>query len=338
MLWSHSPLVSVVTHVYNGAKHPSECIESVMAQTYKNWEYVVVNNCSTDSTAEIAENYRSKDNRIRASNNKEYLDIIPNWNHALRQISPECKYCKALHADDLLFPECIERMVELAEANPSVGIVASYRINGPRGVNEGGIPYPCSLISGREVCRNTLRRKYYIFGSPSTRLIRADLIIERKAYYNESYYHAGPAECFEYLQKCDFGFVHQVLSYTRRDTDAQTATFCKRYLTEGPERLSWLKEYGPAYFDRDELKVECRNEEPKYYRLLAEQILRRRGKDFFDYHKKRLKQYGFHLSRKRLTYSLIREIIARLFDTKFLFQRNECVSLSALKVGPHRSN
>lgn len=314
------PLVSVVTPVYNGEKHLSECIESILAQTYKNWEYVVVNNCSTDSTAEIAENYRSKDNRIRVSNNKEHLDIIPNWNHALRQISPKCKYCKVLHADDLLFPECIERMVELAEANPSVGIVASYRIDGPRGVIRGGILYPCSLFSGREVCRNTLRRKYYIFGSPSTRLIRADLIRESKAYYNESYYHAGPAECFEYLQKCDFGFVHQVLSYSRRDTDAQTATFSERYSTEAPERLSWLKEYGPAYFDRDELKVEFRNEEQRYYRLMARQILMGRGKDFFEYQKKRLKQSGFHLSRKKLLCSLIREIIALLFDTKFLFQ------------------
>jgi len=312
------PLVSVVTPVYNGEKHLSECIESVLAQTYRNWEYVVVNNCSTDSTAEIAENYSSKDKRIRISNNKEHLNIIPNWNHALRQISPECKYCKVVHADDLLFPECIERMVQLAEANPSVGIVASYRINGSGGFIEVGIPYPRYLISGREVCRNTLRRKYYVFGSPSTRLIRADLIRGSKNYYNESYYHAGPAECFEYLQKWDFGFVHQVLSYSRRDTDAQTATFSERYATEAPERLSWLKEYGPAYFDRDELKVEFKNEERRYYRLLAKRILRRSNRDFFEYQKKRLKQGGFHLSQRRLLCSLISVLFVHLFNPRWL--------------------
>ena len=277
---NQQPFVSVVTPVYNGEKHLSECIESVIAQTYKNWEYVIVNNCSTDATADIAKKYALKDSRIRVSNNKEFLDIIPNWNHALRQISPESKYCKVLHADDLLFPECIEKMVELAEANPSVGIVASYRVDGPKGVREGGLPYPYSVISGREVCRNTLRRKYFIFGSASTRLIRADLIRNRKAYYNESYYHADSAECFEQLQNCDFGFVHQVLSYTRRHPDTQTVTFAHRYGTNNIERLLWVKEYGPVFFDKNELKELFTKEERGYYYFLVQQILTRRGKEF----------------------------------------------------------
>jgi hypothetical protein len=198
-------------------------------------------------------------------------------------------------------------------------------VDGQKGVHEGGPPYPCSVVSGREVCRNTLGRKHYIFGSPSTRLIRADLVRKHEAYYNESYYHAGPAECFEQLQNCDFGFVHQVLSYTRRDIDAQTATFRQRYATERPERLAWLKEYGPAYFDRDELGKLFRNEEQQYYRFLAQQVLSRRGKDFFDYHEKRLEQHGFHLSRKRLAHSLIRELtglIAHPHSIKLLIKRS----------------
>jgi len=314
------PFVSVVTPVYNGAKHLSECIESVIAQSYKNWEYVIVNNCSTDATARIAENYASTDSRIRVINNKEYLDMVPNWNHALRQISLESKYCKVLHADDFLFPECIEKMVELAEANPNVGIVSAYRVNGPKGVHEGGLPYPCSVVSGREVCRNTMRRKYFIFGSPTTRLIRADLIRKRHNYYNESYYHADTAECFEQLQNCDFGFVHQLLTYTRRHSDTQTSTMVQRYRTGFPERLSWLKEYGPAYFDRDELEELFRKEERGYYYFLTQQILRRRGKDFFDYHRKRLNQYGFHLSQKKLIYFLTRRLISHPADIKLFFR------------------
>ena len=315
------PFVSVVTPVYNGEKHLSECIESVMAQTYNNWEYVIVNNRSTDATANIAENYALKDNRIRVSNNKEFLDIIPNWNHALQQISPESKYCKVVHADDLLFPDCIEKMVKLAEAHPSVGLVASYRVDGSKGVREGGLPYPCSVTSGKEVCRNTLRREYFIFGSASTRLIRADLIRNCKAYYNETFYHADTAECFERLQNCDFGFVHQVLSYTRRHPDTQTVTFSQRYATGRLERFVMLLEFGPFYFNKNEFREEFRKERSRYYRFMAQQVLERREQDFFDFHRKRLKHFGIHLSRRKLLSMLIRRIIAHPTDIRLLFKR-----------------
>ena len=68
------PLVSVVTPVYNGAAFVSECIESVLAQTYENWEYVIVDNCSTDGTAEIAAGYASSDPRIRLVANDRFLE------------------------------------------------------------------------------------------------------------------------------------------------------------------------------------------------------------------------------------------------------------------------
>src|SRR4030067_1311700 len=114
---THDPLVSVVTPVYNGEKYLAECIESVSAQTYKNWEYARVNNCSTDRTREIAERYASMDNRINVYTYEEFVDVIQSHNRALRLISPHSKYCKVVEADDWLFPECVERMVELAELN-----------------------------------------------------------------------------------------------------------------------------------------------------------------------------------------------------------------------------
>lgn len=106
---SAHPFVSVVTPVYNGGKYISECIESVIDQTYTNWEYVILNNCSTDNTLEIAKKYARDDERIRIYNNDEFLKQIPNWNAALQKISGNSKYCKEVHADDWLVPECLEK-------------------------------------------------------------------------------------------------------------------------------------------------------------------------------------------------------------------------------------
>ncbi|MCB0227477.1 MAG: glycosyltransferase, partial [Anaerolineae bacterium] len=54
---ARQPLVSVVTPVYNTDKYLADCIESVLAQSYDNWEYVIINNCSTDRSLEIAQRY-----------------------------------------------------------------------------------------------------------------------------------------------------------------------------------------------------------------------------------------------------------------------------------------
>src|SRR5262249_46303995 len=97
------PMVSIVTPVYNGASYLAECIESVLAQTYQNWDYTIVNNCSTDRSMEIARHYAALDDRIRVCENDQFLDVIANHNAALRKISPQSKYCKLIFADDWIF-------------------------------------------------------------------------------------------------------------------------------------------------------------------------------------------------------------------------------------------
>src|SRR4029077_4579099 len=144
---TYLPLVSVVTPMYNEARHVAECIESVVAQTYQNWEYIVVDNCSTDASADIVRAYAEKDRRIRLVKSNQFLDAIPNHNFALGQISPESKYCKIVFADDWIFPHCLEKMATLAEAHPSVGLVGAYGLEGTQ-VVWTGLPYPSTVIPG----------------------------------------------------------------------------------------------------------------------------------------------------------------------------------------------
>lgn len=165
-----SPLVSIVTPVYNGERYLEECVESVLRQTYTQWEYLIVNNCSVDSTHDIAERYAKRDGRVRVYHCKQFVGVIESHNRAFRLISPNSKYCKVVSADDWLFPDCVARMVNLAEANPSVGIVGSYTLSGGGAlwrVKFDGLPYERTVVSGREACRWHLLGGHYFLGMPS---------------------------------------------------------------------------------------------------------------------------------------------------------------------------
>ena len=308
------PFVSVVTPVYNAEKYLGECIESVLGQTFQNWEYVIVNNCSTDRSLEIIEHCARKDNRIRVHNNDTFLNQIQNWNNSMLQISPESKYCKVIHADDWLFPECLEQMVEVAEANPTVGIVGSYRLD-EMWVKCDGLHYPSTVVSGKKICRSTLRREIFVFGSPTSLLIRSDIVRQRKPFYNGLFLHADTEACYDILQNCDFGFVHQVLSYTRRHNESQT-TFAKKNLTNLLEYQAMLKKYGPLLFNSREYRKILKLETKMYYIILARNILKLRDMALWNFHMNGLRKLGHKLSIPRLLTAVVLVAIDKILNPK----------------------
>jgi len=111
---SEKPFVSVVTPFYNTAGYLRECIESVLSQTYTNFEYLLVDNQSTDGSASIAAEYAAKDERVRVIRNPKFVGQVPNYNGALRHVDSTARYVKVVQADDCIFPECLERMIAVA--------------------------------------------------------------------------------------------------------------------------------------------------------------------------------------------------------------------------------
>ena len=301
------PFISVVTPVYNGEKYLADCIESVLAQTYQAWEYIIVNNCSSDNTLEIVQNYARQDPRIRVHNNLKFFSAVQNHNIGFGLISPRSKYCKVLHADDWLFPDCLAQMVAVAEENPSVGIVGAYRIDGAK-VTLDGLPYPSTVVPGGHICRLTLLDQIYVFGSPTSLLIRADLIRARKEFFDESNFgiHVDTAACYEALQDTDFGFVHQVLTYTRWHNQTET-TWCLDLNTYLPGQLACLRKYGPIYLDPEEYKQCLEKLHSRYDRFLIDSLSQKRDERFWDYHKKALEAVGRPLSRSRLLKTVLSE-------------------------------
>ena len=90
------PLVSVDTPFYNPAPYLAQCIESVLAQSYPLFEYILVDNCSTDGSGEIAEGYARRDHRIRVVRCVDFVKQIPNYNRALSESLPRANIAKSL--------------------------------------------------------------------------------------------------------------------------------------------------------------------------------------------------------------------------------------------------
>jgi glycosyltransferase involved in cell wall biosynthesis len=308
------PLVSVVMPVYNGEKYLAECMESVVSQTYSNWEYLVVNNCSTDRTLDIATDFAKRDSRIRIHTNAQFVGIYTNHNLAVRLISPESKYCKMLSADDWLFPDCVTQMVELAEANPTVGIISAYTISGEK-IGNVGLSYPSTVVTGKDICRASLLNGPYVFGAPTSLLYRSDLVRSVEAFYPNLSPHADTAACYEYLQRCDFGFVHQVLAYERIHT-GQTSERSRQINYYIAEHLRYLVEYGPKYLNKAELENQIAEHMAVYYRFLGRNVFRGKNEEFWEYHKNQLKERGYPLNRLALAKAMFFQMLDTLLNPK----------------------
>lgn len=118
---STSPKVTVVTITYNSSKYVRQAIESVLAQSFTDFEYLISDDCSTDDTWEIIQEY--KDPRIRAWRNEHNLGEYPNRNKTLHEARGE--YIIWIDGDDILYPHGLEFMVRMLDVFPNSAMLSS---------------------------------------------------------------------------------------------------------------------------------------------------------------------------------------------------------------------
>ena len=301
------PLVSVVTPFHNTAAYLAECIESVLAQTYSNFEYILVDNCSTDGSTAIAEGYAVRDPRIRLIRRSTLLSQVQNYNGALTELSGASKYCKIVQADDFIFPECLRLMVQAFEQSETIGLVSAYDLKA--GVVRGsGIPYRTTFFPGRDIAKLNLREGVFPFGSPTTVMYRSSLIREQQPFYEEGLLHEDTEKCMQILEKWDFAFVHQVLSFLRADNESISSTV-RSFQPDKLDRYIIVQRYAEKFLPRDEaaeLKTRVRRD---YYRFLAEAALRRREPEFWRYQESGLKTLHESVDPRLLRTMKIRELL-----------------------------
>jgi glycosyltransferase involved in cell wall biosynthesis len=322
------PLVSIVTPVYNGEKYLAECIESVLAQTYQKWEYIIVDNCSQDGTLSIGASYARYDKRIKVVTNREFVGVIENHNNAFRRISPDSRYCKVICADDWLFPECIQKLVEVAERNPRVVIVGSYAIN-ENGIRWIGIPPDRSVLDGRDVCRLYLLGAVDSFGTPSSVLYRSEQVRSRDPFFPGPLPNADLAACLMVLESAEFAFVHQILSYERVHDEA-ISTDLHQLNGFRLDRLQFLHEYGATYLERQEMEGRERELLRELYEHLAVGIVNLRGKRIWKYYQARMSALGRPISPARA----VRAIGMKFAD--LVFNPKQTIEKIHRRVSAHR--
>src|SRR5215813_8697352 len=281
------PLVSVVTPFYNTARHLAQCIESVLIQSYAEFEYILMDNCSTDGSAEIAEFYARRDPRMRVIRCSEFVPQLKNYNRAVAEISDTSQYCKIVQADDYIFPGCLELMVQAFEQSKSIGLVSSYWLHGDV-IAGSGYPYPTPMLRGRECGRWSLRTGIYAFGSQTTVMYRSSLVRQQDRFYNESIPHADLEKCMEILAYWDFGYVHQVLSFSRVDDQSITASIA-RFAPYALDRYVTTQRYASVFLEPREASFLRRKSRRVYYRVLAKAAIQLREPAYWRYHRVGLK-------------------------------------------------
>lgn len=119
------PLVSIMIPVYNREAIIRETLECAINQTYKNLEIIVSDNCSTDGTWSVLEEYEKKDNRIKIFRNKVNLGPVLNWKKCIDNLQGE--YTKILWSDDLITLDFVEKTIDLFDEETAF-VISGIRI------------------------------------------------------------------------------------------------------------------------------------------------------------------------------------------------------------------
>jgi glycosyltransferase involved in cell wall biosynthesis len=209
--------------VYNGARYLSSAIESVLGQSFTDFELLIGDDGSADRSRNIIEEYAGKDPRIVYWVNPKRLGLFGNYNACLNAATGN--FVKPFAQDDLLEPDALARMCKVLEECAGVALVST----GKRWISEEGeeikrvIQFESDqLLSGKEVIIANLVNLTNWVGEPSTVMFRAR---DRGNGFDPSYYHYGDIEYwFRLLKEGDLFYLARPLCSFRRHQESSTTS------------------------------------------------------------------------------------------------------------------
>lgn len=116
-------MISILMATYNREKLLQRAIDSVLNQTYKNWELIICDDCSTDNSYKLLENYRNKHSNIKLIKNEKNIGLTKSLNKLLEQVSGS--FIARLDSDDYYHPEKLEKQINFLEINKDIDFVGT---------------------------------------------------------------------------------------------------------------------------------------------------------------------------------------------------------------------
>ena len=232
----NNPKISVLMPVYNTEKYIAEAIESILNQTFRDFEFIIIDDCSTDKTWEIIEKYDKIDNRIVVLKNEKNLKIPANRNKLVSMAKG--KYIIWQDADDISMPYRIEKQYNFMEENPEVGICGGWL----QFFNENGNQSIRKYASDDKSLRKTIFR-YSPVAQPVA-IIRKKIIYE-VGKYNTDYQVAQDLDMsFRIGMKYKFANIPEILlNYCEHN---KSVTFSK-LKTQELNTIEIRKKYSKGY-------------------------------------------------------------------------------------------
>lgn len=191
-----TPRVSIVVPTYNNGSVLSHTLDSILVQTYSDFELIIADHSSTDDTLEVAQRYAATDSRIQVVTTPAGGGAVRNWNRACDLAQGE--FLKLVCGDDLLYPSIVARQVaafDAASAEPGtvpVVLVAAQRdlidAHGKVFVKARGLGRLHGRVRGTDALRSTVIAGGNLFGEPACVLMRRAVFVETGGWQDLDYY------------------------------------------------------------------------------------------------------------------------------------------------------
>lgn len=243
--------VAICLPVYNGDRFLRDALESVLAQTFGDFELIAVDDCSSDSSRAILSEYAQRDPRIRVIFNENNLGLFQNYNRCLNEA--KAAFIKPFAQDDILAPTMLEKVVAAFGRYPTARLIST----GKRWLGTNGETLKTfelfkenTLVSSWEVITYNLIQLSNWVGEPSTVTFRSEY---RGTGFDTTLFHYGDIDYwFRIIEGGDYLYLNDTLCGFRRHEGSATSKnlsgmyFALDVLKMGAKYRTYLDQLGES--------------------------------------------------------------------------------------------